>query len=124
MASGASATGRLLQAHPGVTGILCYNDVVAFGALRAIRASGRSVPEDVSVVGFDDIDLAGFAEPSLTTVAQDIVALGSWGVDRLLEMLTAAPEAVGPSHFETVRLPVRLVVRATTGPAPRITWHA
>ena len=104
-------------AHPGVTGILCYNDVVAFGALRAIHASGRTVPEDVSVVGFDDIDLAGFAEPSLTTVAQDIVALGNWGVDRLLESLAAGPLSVHPSRFRTVRLPVHLVVRATTGPA-------
>lgn len=98
--------------------MLCYNDVVAFGALRAIRASGRSVPRDMSVVGFDDIDLAGFAEPSLTTVAQDIVALGSWGVDRLLESVAASPSTVGPSGIETARMPVRLVVRATTGPAP------
>ncbi len=84
VASGSDATTRLLTAHPRVTGILCYNDVVAFGALRAVRASGRVVPRDVSVVGFDDIDLAGFAEPSLTTVAQDIPALGAWAVDRLL----------------------------------------
>lgn len=118
VASGASAAARLLELHPGVTGILCYNDVVAFGALRAIRASGRSVPEDVSVVGFDDIDLAGFAEPSLTTVAQDIVALGRWGVDRLLDSLAATTVAVAPARFETVRLPVYLVVRATTSSAP------
>jgi len=124
VASGASAAASLLRDHPGVTSILCYNDVVAFGALRAIRASGRSVPEDVSVVGFDDIDLASFAEPSLTTVAQDIVALGSWGVDRLLGSLAAEPGTVSPSRFHTVRLPVRLVVRASTGPVPGVTLRA
>ncbi|MCY7419075.1 MAG: LacI family transcriptional regulator [Chloroflexi bacterium] len=119
VASGGSATARLLQANPDVTGILCYNDVVAFGALRAIRASGRSVPLDVSVVGFDDIALAGFAEPSLTTVAQDIPALGGWVVDRLLDSLAGQRERVVPSIYETVRLPVRLVVRATTAVAQR-----
>jgi LacI family transcriptional regulator len=115
--SGGSATERLLRAHPDVTGILCYNDVVAFGALRAIRASGRSVPQDVSVVGFDDIDLAGFAEPSLTTVSQDIPALGGWAVDRLLDAVTGHRGRVSTPVYETVRLPVRLVVRATTAAA-------
>ncbi len=115
--SGGQATRRLLEAHPDVTGILCYNDVVAFGALRAVRAGGWVVPRDVSVVGFDDIDLAGFAEPSLTTVAQDIPALGAWAVDRLL---TATADARPPSRttYDTVRLPVRLVVRETTAVAP------
>ena len=113
VASGSDATTRLLAAHPGVTGILCYNDVVAFGALRAVRASGRIVPRDVSVVGFDDIDLAGFAEPSLTTVAQDIPALGAWAVDRLLTA-SSDEQPPGPATYPTVRLPVRLVVRETT----------
>ena len=51
-------------------------------------------------MGFDDIDLAGFAEPSLTTVAQDIVALGSWGVDRLLEAVVASTVPAAPAQFE------------------------
>ncbi len=117
VASGSDATSRLLAANPGVTGILCYNDVVAFGALRAVRASGRTVPRDVSVVGFDDIDLAGFAEPSLTTVAQDIPALGAWAVDRLLTG-SSHEQPPGPATYPTVRLPVRLVVRETTAAAP------
>ncbi len=116
--SGREATDRLLVEHPDVTAIMAYNDVVALGVLRAVRAAGRSVPADVSVVGFDDIALARFAEPSLTTVAQDIPGLADWAVDRLLGVLAAAgPTATSP-HQLTLRLPVRLVVRSTTAPAP------
>ena len=122
VASGAAAAGRLLQAHPDVTGILCYNDVVAFGVLRAVRAGGRSVPEDVSVVGFDDIAFARFAEPSLTTIAQDVPGLADWAVDRLLGVLAAGPTITG-LHQLTFRLPVRLVVRSTTAPAPPPVRH-
>ncbi len=118
VSSGEAATRRLLDDHPHVTGILCYNDVIAIGALRAIRAGGRSVPGEVSVIGFDDIDLAAYAEPSLTTVAQDIRELGRWAVDRLLSAPDEGRPGSGSTAIETVRLPVRLVIRGSTGPAP------
>lgn len=119
VASGAAATERLLSAHPDVSGIMSYNDVVALGVLRAVRASGRTVPTDVSVVGFDDIALARFAEPALTTIAQDIAGLADWAVDRLLD--TLAGGADGMAHEDvstTLRLPVRLVVRDSSTQAP------
>jgi DNA-binding LacI/PurR family transcriptional regulator len=59
-----------------VTAILCGNDDLALGALRALREAGRRVPEDVSVVGFDDIPQSAFYSPSLTTVRLDFVGLG------------------------------------------------
>ena len=76
------------------------------------------MPADVSVVGFDDIDLAAYAEPSLTTVAQDIPFLGRWAVDHLLGSLAEGPVVAGRTGIQTVRLPVWLVARGSTGPAP------
>src|SRR5262249_5414132 len=89
VSSGALATQRLLERRPDVTGIMSYNDVIALGVLQAARARGRAVPRDVSVVGFDDIPLARYAEPALTTIAQDIAGLAIWAVDRLLGTLAA-----------------------------------
>jgi LacI family transcriptional regulator len=117
--SGEVTGSRLLAAHRDVTGIVCYNDVAALGVMRAVRATGRRVPGDVSVVGFDDIDLAAFAEPPLTTVRQDIRSLGSWAVDRLLQDLAAPePTTTGAARFATERWPVRLVVRGSTAAPP------
>ncbi len=84
-----------------------------------MRAATRRVPDDVSVVGFDDIDLAAFAEPPLTTIRQDIRGLGRWSVDRLLDEPTVPPTAGVGHRFVTCRWPVELVVRGSTGPAPR-----
>lgn len=112
VAGGEAALRSLLDQAPDITGVLCHNDVMAIGALRAARALGRRVPAQLSVVGFDDIDLAAYAEPALTTVAQDTAELGRWGVDRLLALL--AGETAPAS---TARIPTRLVVRASTGPA-------
>lgn len=109
---------RLLARHPEVTGVLCYNDALALGALRGVRAAGRRVAADVSVVGFDDIDLAAFAEPPLTTIRQDIAGLGRWAVERLLGELASPGLPAGGRRVETVRWPVELVVRGSTGPAP------
>jgi len=116
-AAGEASARRLVRRHPGVTGILCYNDALALGVLRGVRAAGRRVPDDVSVVGFDDIDLAAFAEPPLTTVAQDIRGLGRWAVEHLLGTDTGASGQPPRGPFVTVRWPVRLVVRGSTGPA-------
>jgi LacI family transcriptional regulator len=114
VAGGEAALRSLLRDAPRTTGVLCHNDVMAIGALRAARALGRNVPAQLSVVGFDDIDLAAYAEPALTTVAQETTALGRWGVDRLLALLAREAFAGGPA----IRIPTRLIVRASTGPAP------
>jgi LacI family transcriptional regulator len=115
VAGGDAAMRAMLEGGGRVSAVACYNDLMAIGALRALRSTGCHVPEDVSVVGFDNIDLARYAEPALTTIAQDITGLGRWAVDRLLLRVSAAPDEpqVAPT---TLRLPVRLVVRETTAP--------
>ncbi len=68
--------------------MIAYNDLMAIGAMRAIRASGRTVPGDISVVGFDDVAIAAYTDPPLTTIAQAIGELGRWAVERLVERLS------------------------------------
>lgn len=74
--SGERAAERLLERHPDIDGLFVASDLMALGAMSIIRRSGRRVPEDVAVVGFDDIDLAQFAEPRLTTMRQHTVEQG------------------------------------------------
>ncbi|MEO7118376.1 MAG: LacI family DNA-binding transcriptional regulator [Candidatus Limnocylindrales bacterium] len=114
---GERAMHELLDGTPGVSGVFAYNDLMAIGAMRAIRMSGRHVPRDVSVIGFDDVALAGFVDPALTTMAQSTAELGRWAFARLARLVVEGAPASGPEPV--VLLPVRLVVRGSTGPAPR-----
>ena len=108
---GAAAVPALLEA--GVTGIVAYNDLTAIGALRGLRRRGVRVPDDVSLVGFDDIPMAAWTDPPLTTVRQDTAALGRWAVERIIRELAGdRPPA------ERVLLPPTLVIRDSTGPTP------
>lgn len=105
--SGAFAMAELLNRYPDVDGVFAANDNMAAGALRALRGAGRDVSRDVSVVGFDDLDIAHIAEPSLTTVHQPIQALGR-ETARMLVGLIAGEEPT------PLILPTRLVVRSST----------
>ena len=89
-------------------GIFVASDVMALGAMRALRSAGRRVPEDVSVVGFDDLELAALSEPPLTTIWQPITEMAS----AALEMLLAQIDDPGSVHH--LVLPVELVERAST----------
>ncbi|MGH2402667.1 MAG: substrate-binding domain-containing protein, partial [Candidatus Limnocylindria bacterium] len=111
VAGGAHAAEALIVA--GITGIVAYNDLTAIGALRALRRAGIGVPEAVSVVGFDDIDLAAWTDPPLTTIRQPIEALGRWAVDHLVDLLGGARQ--GGSGAPVVLQP-ELVVRGSTAP--------
>ncbi|HEY7736393.1 MAG TPA: LacI family DNA-binding transcriptional regulator [Candidatus Limnocylindrales bacterium] len=115
VAGGERAMRDLLTGSPDLTAVFAYNDLMAIGAIRAIRSAGGRVPEDVSVVGFDDVDLAAYVDPPLTTIAQSTAEMGRWAFERLARLL-ATPD--GDGGDEVVRLPVRLVVRSSTGPAP------
>lgn len=92
-AGGAAATRALLDHHPDLDGLFVASDLMALGALDALREAGRRVPDDVAVVGFDDSELARTAEPALTTVRQPIEQLGSEMARLLLEQVDegAAP---------------------------------
>jgi LacI family transcriptional regulator len=96
------------------TAVFCFNDIAAIGAIRALNDVGLSVPGDVSVVGFDDIQSAAYTTPSLTTVRQPLMEMGERGAQVLLERIADHEKKV-PS--EIVMAP-ELVVRESTGPAP------
>lgn len=104
----------LLEKSRDFTAIFCFNDIAAIGAIRALKDAGFSVPGDVSVVGFDDIQSAAYSTPSLTTVRQPLLEMGKRGAQVLLERI-ANREKEYPS--EIVMEP-ELVVRESTGPAP------
>lgn len=107
---------NLLQLPPTQrpTAIITYNDLVAIGALHAIRSAGLTIPDDISVVGFDNIPLTSHSNPPLTTVAQPQYQKGQLGVQKLLNWLNG--EHVDYEGFTL--LACSLVVRETTGPCP------
>lgn len=79
-----AATKTLLERCPDLTAIFAISDVMALGAIRALRDLGKRVPEDISVVGYDGIVIGQYSVPRLTTVRQDTQQLAQWGVDTLL----------------------------------------
>ena len=96
-------TKRLLGRCPELTALFCVSDVMAMGAIRAIRDLGRKVPEDVSVVGYDGIPLSQFSVPRLATVRQDTQQLARQGVDLLLRNLQRPrPPVHGVVPFELI----------------------
>jgi LacI family transcriptional regulator, repressor for deo operon, udp, cdd, tsx, nupC, and nupG len=109
---GARATASTLVLA-GVTSIVCASDVLALGAVRAVRRLGRRVPEDVSVVGFDDSAFMNCTDPPLTTVRQPIEAMGQAAVDLLVSQMTGGGVLTDELLFEP-----ELVVRGSTAPAP------
>lgn len=115
--SGQAGATRLLQA--GATGILCASDILALGAVRAARRLGLRVPEDVSIVGFDDSALMTCTDPPLTTNRQPIDAMGRAAVNLLVTLMEGGTAADEELLYET-----ELVVRGSTGPAPDGRPHA
>jgi LacI family transcriptional regulator len=107
------AARQLLADHPETDAFLCYNDLVAVGALKACAAQGRRVPEDVAVVGCDDILLAGLVTPALTTLRSDKRALGSEAVHLLLRELAGCADGC-----QNMVLQPELIVRASAPAAP------
>ncbi len=105
---GYHATRQLLARRPDVNAIFCYNDLVAVGALQACAVLSRRVPEDIAVVGSDDILLAGLVTPPLTTMRSDKRALGAEAVRLLLRRIEGCAEGC-----ENVVLQPELIVRAS-----------
>jgi DNA-binding LacI/PurR family transcriptional regulator len=93
------------------TALVCYNDIAAIGAVRALREHRLRVPEDVSVVGFDDIQAAAFQNPSLTTIRQPLRSMGATAAKILLRRIRAQG-----SDPETVPVLPELVIRESTLP--------
>jgi DNA-binding LacI/PurR family transcriptional regulator len=114
---GFKITEEFLKHKKRFTAVMAFDDMTAFGAIRGLARAGLKVPEDCSVIGFDDVMLAGLSVPSLTTVRQPMEALGSAAVGIVLEAINSAIEE---REFEVVhrKLPPELVVRESTRSVP------
>jgi DNA-binding LacI/PurR family transcriptional regulator len=107
---GRAAMAALLALRELPTAVFCYNDMTAIGALRCLHSVGRRVPGDISVVGFDDLPIASFIEPPLTTVRQPKADMGRQAASMLLALLGGSP------YEASILVPGELIVRDSTAP--------
>ena len=112
---GYQKTQELLARRVPFTALFCFNDGTAMGAMRALEEEGMRVPEDVSVIGFDDVISASYIRPSLTTVRQPLFEMGMRGAQVLLQRI-ADPQLSVPSE---ILFEPELMIRESSGPAPR-----
>ena len=108
------ATQRLLAGGESFTSLFAFNDVSAIGAIKALREAGLRVPQDVSVVGFDDIQSAAFQNPGLTTVRQPLRTMGMLAAQTVLQQIGAPASAI---HAQQIVVDPEFVVRESTCPA-------
>lgn len=111
-AAGHEAVRALLDRDDPPTAVFCANDVIAFGALDGARALGVSVPDDLSIVGFDDVEMASWEAYSLTTVRQHLGEMARVGVEYLVQRI----DGNAPKRHRHTRLPAELVIRGSTRP--------
>ena len=104
------ATGRLLDRPDRPTALVASNDLLALGAMRAATVRGIEVPRQLSIIGFDDIDAAGFTTPPLTTLRHRQGAVGRHLVTQLLAVIQ------DPASIEPVELQPELILRGSTAP--------
>ncbi len=109
-AGGEQAMRKLLALPEPPTAVFCYNDMSALGAMKSIRAAGLEIPVDVSVVGFDDLLVAQYVFPPLTTVRQPRHQMGALAMETLRQLMG------GEQPAECMRLPGELIVRESTAP--------
>jgi LacI family transcriptional regulator len=109
---GSMAAARQLLSR-SVTAIFAASDMMAVGALKVVREAGLRVPQDVALVGLDDVPVATALQPALTTVRQPIEQMGSMAADLLLDLLENPPNEQAPAH--KIILPAKLVVRESCG---------
>jgi LacI family transcriptional regulator len=108
---GEAAMSELLAVTPALTAVFVASDTVALGAIQVIRRSGRRIPDDIAMVGFDDVPMAQFVDPPLTTIRLPAFGLG-WGAAEMLIRLVLGGEAV---RNPQVLLETELIVRASCG---------
>jgi LacI family transcriptional regulator len=106
---GRDAADQIMEEHPDTTAIVALNDAMAMGVLSALRSRRIAVPDQVSVVGFDDVSVAADLAPSLTTVRLPMTDMGRMALDLALKPRAARPRRRATGH--------RLIVRDSTGPA-------
>src|SRR5581483_800535 len=108
---------ELLQRGRRFTALVAFDDMTALGAIRALLNAGVRIPEDCSVIGFDDVDAASLCTPALSTIRQPLEQMGSLAAGMLVDEIGAAREN---RRAVSRRESVELVIRASTGPAPKI----
>jgi LacI family transcriptional regulator len=101
----------LLAKNIPFTALFAYNDISAIGCIRAFQEAGRQVPDDISVVGFDDVSLASFSIPPLTTVRQPLVKMGRMAAETLVDRIEKRS-----SFLQDIRVEPELVLRRSTAP--------
>ena len=116
-AAGAEATRRLLKSRQDVTAIVCGNDLIALGALSVMAAAGISCPEQMSVVGFNNMAMVDRLTPPLTTVRLPLHRIGELSARLLLAEIEGGPQNEGAVQS---LLAVQLAVRGTTARPPRV----
>ena len=110
VANGRSALRKLIATNPEVTAIMCTSDALAIGALAESRALGLVVPRDLSITGYDDIDMAAHTDPPLTTVNVPALDIGRLAADHLIAAIGGLPS---PMSSE---LPAAIVIRGSCAP--------
>lgn len=115
--AGHQATRDLIAAHGAPGGIITFNDRLAFGAYQALQEAGLSVPQDASIVSFDDHPLADWLHPGLTTFAIPHFDLGHRSVELLLKVIASRRDGAGSAGATAHRLPMPLRLRGSIGPA-------
>jgi LacI family transcriptional regulator len=111
---GYAVTRQLLSRQRSFTALFAFNDISAIGAMRALREAGRRVPEDVSIVGFDDIQSAAFQQPGLTTVRQPLRRMGELAAEIVVRRIGDPTNTI---HAKQIRVEPELIVRGSTGRA-------
>jgi LacI family transcriptional regulator len=111
---GYDMTCKLLKTAPEFTALFAFNDISALGAIRALREAGRKVPEDVSVIGFDDIQSAAYQNPGLTTIRQPLREMGMTAAETLVRRITGRKNAEYP---KSIVVEPELIVRGSTATA-------
>lgn len=111
--SGEACATKLLEQEELPTAIFCFSDEIAIGAIKAIKRKGLRVPEDISVIGFDNIDICEYIDPPLTTVDQPAVEMGKRAMEVLYKLIQGEPI----EHFAEYK-PFQLLIRESTAKAP------
>lgn len=109
-AEGANATTRLLQKHPEISAVIAYQDIVAFGVMRAAKAMGRDVGENIAVVGFDDVPDAADTSPSLTTISVSAQQIGVAAGELILLKMAGQSDEI-----KSLIYPPKLMFRQSCG---------
>lgn len=113
-ASGERGLRQLLETDPAIDAVFASNDQMALGVLQVARALGRRVPEDLAVIGFDDIPESAYFWPSLSTVRQDLVELGCRAVQELIQLMETMEQRKDGVQHRAILLPPQLIVRESS----------